>query len=189
MTLVETLIAAILLGLVLLVLAEGTDFVRDQLRTRRTWDRLARLNRAMAAYKAVTGQWPAGAAGPHSRPMDETRPRPDETTRGSSPDHPRARATGKDDDFQVARRIVGELLAVADSRRVLEAGTDAAIDDEPLRAIQDGWGRPMRCLTARSPSPVDRQAVAANGGRPIIISDGPDGSAIPDPLRSDELPP
>ena len=66
------------------------------------------------------------------------------------------------------------------------------VSELPWGTVQDAWGRPLRCLTAASKSPLDREAVAVNGGRPIFISAGPDGrfgtrdiAAAADNLRSD----
>jgi hypothetical protein len=61
-------------------------------------------------------------------------------------------------------------------------------------SIRDPWGRPLHCFTASSPLAVHRKSVAANQGRPIFISAGPDGrfgfndvSAASDNIRSDEI--
>lgn len=192
MTLVETLIAAFVLGLVLLVVAEGTDVVRNQLRARRTWERLAVLNAAMEAYQRATQQWPGG--GLHRQ---EAATRPARAglsglpTGGSQDRRPGARSV----EFDAARRVLADLLDVEASKRVLGAASAGAAEDGADSAIQDGWGRRMRCLTAESDSLVDRQAVAASGGRPVFISDGPDGprSDSSDRVvgylqRSDEVP-
>lgn len=197
------------LGLVLLIAAQGAQYVRDQLRTSRTWELLARLDEALTAYHQAAGAWPPGvgaeAAGSTgggsraSRDNADARPAGDLPARTLEP-----RAT------RDAAAVVQALLLVPAARTVMDA------IPEPLRAgavlqsaaggqpaasrpawseMVDAWGAPLRCLTARGDSAADRQAVAANGGKPVFVSAGPDGEfgtenspAVSDNLRSDELP-
>ena len=89
--------------------------------------------------------------------------------------------------------VLRALRGVAASREIVE-GIRAEMQDRPGgEDIRDAWGRPLRCLTARSRTAIDRQAVTAHGGRPIFISTGPEDSAEANnnaamSLRSDELP-
>lgn len=87
------------------------------------------------------------------------------------------------------------MLPAEEMRRYLAAAADWPTEESAGQwVVIDAWGRPMRCLTARCPSPVACEAVAANGGKPIFISAGPDGQfgmadgvTDADNLRSDEL--
>jgi type II secretory pathway pseudopilin PulG len=61
--------------------------------------------------------------------------------------------------------------------------------------VQDAWGHRVRCLTDKSSSSVDRQAVVANDNKPIFVSTNVGGEFLSekntgtaDNLRSDELP-
>ncbi len=94
-----------------------------------------------------------------------------------------------------AERVITALAAVPASRAVLERipevlrvprqGEDRDADADAWGTVQDAWGHRLRCLTAASPSEVDRQAVAGNGGRPIFVSAGPDGQfGIHDPAAA-----
>jgi hypothetical protein len=94
------------------------------------------------------------------------------------------------EERRAAVEVLEALRRVPAARAVLEriardvpgamdvAGT---VDDAGIR---DAWGTALRCLTADSGTDADRQAVAAHGGRPIFISDGPDGEGM-DEMRSD----
>jgi len=189
MTLSETLIVAAVLALVLVIVALAMATIRNDLKQRQTWELLAMLDEALRAYYQAAAQ-----------------------QLGNKPD-------------PAADRVIAALAAVPASRQVLEriphrlrvranvekqwAGNAKARTgrwpaaagrshtwDRPDVTVQDAWGHPLQCLTAASPSPVHRQAVAANGGRPIFISAGVDGrfgseldvAAGDDNLRSDELP-
>ena len=104
----------------------------------------------------------------------------------------------------VSRPIL-ELTATVLAARELLDGIEPILrvppvpDPEPTAGpeawgtVRDGWGRPLRCLTADAPTPADREAVIAQGGKPIFISAGPDRRFglndvrfTADNLRSDE---
>ena len=161
LTLTETAIAGILIGLMLVMVTLGVDTVRQDLKRRRTERVLAQLDRTLAAYHHATGRWPADPSGPatHDTPTEDD---------------------GSGD------RIIAALAADPESRKVLERippafrvaapadGATASPTSRPWGTIQDAWGHHLRCLTADSPLPVDRDAVAANGGEPVFLSAGPD---------------
>ncbi len=183
MTLPETLIAALVLGLVLFVAALAIEGVRGELKRRQAMGLLASLDEALTAYRAATDSWPV-------------------LTPGSVPVQPISPAPPVDDRQDMSGdQVIAQLAGVPESRRVLEAVPEVlrvASDDEAsaaLGTIQDPWGNRLRCLTAAGPLPVDIKAVAANGGRPIFVSAGPDRrfglmdiAHASDNVRSDELP-
>jgi prepilin-type N-terminal cleavage/methylation domain-containing protein len=192
MTLVEMVITAFVLGLLLLIAAEGTEYVRNQLKTARTWETLARLDEAMSAYYGATGQWPeAMAQRPDgSRGREVQRETPGRENKGKEGKAGKWRGAQTDEGIkrqaegeQAARRVLQALRAAAGSREFVERILAEAAEASADAVICDAWGSPFRCLTAQSESAVDRQAVAAHGGRPIFISSSPEGD-----LRSDERP-
>ena len=89
-----------------------------------------------------------------------------------------------DEDRGGADLVIAALASVPASRNVLEQLPEVLRPPPDERGsvrlrqvgltIQDAWGRRLRCLTDTSPFEVDRQAVAANGGKPVFISAGPD---------------
>ena len=177
-TLTETLILAVVIGLGLLAIALGIDTVRQDLKRRQAERVLATLDRALVAYHHAAGRWPTDSPG--------------EAQRGASSDE----GDGSGD------RVVAALAGVPESRHVLEGIPPAflvavpvdgpAPASRPWGMVQDAWGQPLRCLTAGSSSPADQEAVAANGGKPIFISAGPDECfgfhdvpAAADNIRSD----
>lgn len=163
MTVTETLIVGGLMGLGLLAVAVGIDSVRDALKGQQTRALLSQLDKALAVYHEATGRWPVGKPAP---PATQSAGEAPESADGLGP-------------------LLSVLAGTPGSRAVLETlpprfrddasvkGAPAARTDGP--ALRDSWGRPLRCLTAGDPSAEAREAVAANQGRPIIISAGPDG--------------
>ena len=178
MTLVETLIAAAVIGVVLAVVTLGMATVRSDLKHNQVGQLLAILDDALSAYHQATGKWP-------TEPGAENE----------------GRASAEHDGS--ADRVIAVLAAEPASRAILDktrpvlrvipvADIADGASELPWGTVQDAWGRPLRCLTAASKSPLDREAVAVNGGRPIFISAGPDGrfgtrdiAAAADNLRSD----
>lgn len=190
LTLIETLVAGVVLGLGLFVVAEGTRYVRNQAKTQRTWELLARLDRSLVAYYEAGGCWPEPSSAlpaddrrPQTAPTDDQPAAKAEPAGGLSddqaakPDMSEAAMTGdlSDGSERVAGEIVALLAHVPASRAILEGVEWETARDAAGPRIRDSWARPLRCLTARSPTVAQRQAVAANGGRPIFISGGPDG--------------
>ncbi|HOQ87252.1 MAG TPA: hypothetical protein PLQ89_16180, partial [Phycisphaerae bacterium] len=114
----------------------------------------------------------------------------------------RALASGYEADPAAVDRMLALMAGVPAARARLEtlpavlrvAPAESARSAGAWGSIRDPWGRPLHCLTASSPLAVHRKAVAANQGRPIFISAGPDGrfgfqdvSAASDNIRSDEI--
>ena len=155
-TLSETLIVAVGLGLVLTVMALGVATVRVELETRQAWALLTTLDEALSAYHASTGGWPSGV----------------EVTGDGA-----GGRVGVGDGSESAGWVIRALDSVAASRAVLARIGPALRVSRPGRVgwtMRDAWGRDLRCLTRASPSLADRQAVAANAGKPIFISAGVD---------------
>ncbi len=187
-TLSETLIAAAVLAILLTAIALGLTTIRTELKREQTVEVLVALDEALGAYEAATGQWPqvAAAGRPQGSADDEQgRAMPSVSSAG-----------GERDDGDAAIALLAELPA---SRQVLERIPTAVRVPVPGRTgawtVRDAWGRRLRYLNRESSSLVDREAVAANGGRPIFVSPGDDGefggrdrAASADNLRSDELP-
>ena len=139
------------------------------------------MDKALSAYHHATGRWPGDAEGATSV---DTPPEND----------------GSGD------RVIAILRAVPDSQKVLDQIPPifrVAATSDPLAAgpasqpasstVQDAWGHRFRCITADSPNPAEHDAVAANDGKPVFISAGPDGRFGPqdqpnaaDNIRSDE---
>lgn len=174
-TLIETLLAAAVIGVVLAVVTLGVATVRSDLKRSQVVQLLATLDQAMSAYHQTTGQWPAAPAAKQG-----------------------GRTSAEDDGS--ADRILTVLAAEPTSRAVLDTiepmlqvkPIGETEGTTPFGMVQDAWARPLRCLTADSASPLDREAVAVNAGRPIFVSAGPDGqfgasdlAAAADNLRSD----
>lgn len=203
MTLPEVLIAGTVLAIVLLLTALAVSSIRNELKRSQATELLATLDRSLAAWHGQTGTWPklpspATAAAVRAKPADGP-PVPRESPGVASGD-----GNGDADVSDgSADGIVAILAAMPASRQILDQITsplriqrDARGNEVPgWGTVQDPWGHRLRCLTASSPSAVERQAVAANGGRPIFISAGPNGrfhtatgTEAADDLRSDELP-
>lgn len=146
----ETLIAAAAIGIVVVIAALTTSTIQDELKTRQTRDMLWALEQALDTYHRSTGHWPAPP-----RPAD-------------------ARL---DPGRNLTAELIATLKAVPESREKLESipAILRSTQDEQSDTVRDAWGHPLRCLTADSPSEIDRRVVAANGGRPVFISAGPDG--------------
>jgi len=179
MTLAETLVAAAVIGVVLAMVALGVATVRSDLKHGQVEQLLATLDEALSAYHQATSEWPADPG-----VEDEDR------------------ASAEQDGS--ADRVIAALAAEPASREILDKtglvlrvkpGTDlsTATSESSWGTLQDAWGRRLRCLTSASRSPIDREAVAANGGRPIFVSAGPDGrfgthdiAAAADNLHSDK---
>lgn len=178
MTLVEILLVAVAIGVVLAMVALGVATVRNDLKHGQVEQLLATLDEALSAYHQATGHWPVDPGA--------------EDTERALVEHDGS-----------ADRVVAVLASEPASRAILDKTRPvlrvtpvADISDEanelPWGTVQDAWGRRLRCLTAASKSPLDREAVAINDGRPIFICAGPDAqfgnrdiSTAADNLRSD----
>lgn len=174
-TLIETMIAAALIGVVLAVVTLGVATVRNDLKRGQVEQLLTQLDEALSAYHQATGFWPTD---PGLKDNDRT-----------SSDHDGS-----------ADRVIAVLAAEPTSRAILDTILPILriqpIDKEERASkwstVQDAWGHHLQCLTADSKSPLDREAVAINNGRPIFISAGMDGqfgtrdiASAADNLRSD----
>jgi type II secretory pathway pseudopilin PulG len=200
MTLPETLIAAGVIALALAIAALGIASIRTDLKQRRTRDLLVTLDAALEAYHQAAGDWPEVQAGRESHASEL----------GVTDAQRRARHA-ESGSTDAAEPVIAALANVPTSRERLEhIPAELRVSPEELATkglnqpaaaqpawgtVQDAWGRRLHCLTADSAAPVDRQAVAANGGKPIFVSAGDngefsskDGSEAADNLRSDELP-
>lgn len=62
MTLVETVIALLLLGVILFLLAGSAKWTRQRAKDQLAWDMLAALNKSLAAYVQDQGGYPPGRA-------------------------------------------------------------------------------------------------------------------------------
>ena len=62
MTLVETAIALLLLGVILFLLAGSAKWTRQRAKDQLAWDMLAALNKSLAAYVQTQGDYPPGRA-------------------------------------------------------------------------------------------------------------------------------
>lgn len=178
LTLPETLIAGVILAVVLLAVALGVSNVRSGLKERQVKELLALLDQAVGAYHKATGAWPSDTM-------------------------PLRKAPAADQDEGSGDRVIATLAGVLAARLQLERIRPifrvAAVDPVPPATtqpawgtVQDAWGHRLRCLTAASPAPSDQETVAANAGRPIFVSAGPDGdfgtieiAAAADNIRSD----
>jgi type II secretory pathway pseudopilin PulG len=204
MTLPETLIAATVVGLALIAVALGLSTMRTDLRRSRTVELLVMLDQALAMYQHETGQWPViqtpsgGRESTRADLQNATDQRPDSDGVENLPSEREesgnsviallAEASASREALQRVPEVMRSPVA-ADSRL-----TPSTLPSALSWTVHDAWGRPLRCLTAASPTPLDREAVAANRGRPIFISAGEDGdfglrdrSAAADNIRSDEL--
>ena len=186
----ETLIAGAVLALLLIVTALGVAKVRSDLKHQQVRQLLGLLDEALSAYHQAGGHWPM--CPPPAGPVSTTRGTPHENEREAA-----------DRGFETAKCAMAALSAEPKSREILQKipaillATDKSGAAEPvlLGGVRDAWGGALRCLTINSQDNIDRQAVAANGGKPIFISAGADGNfgiknivAAADNLRSDELP-
>jgi hypothetical protein len=184
-TLTETLIVGAGVAFLLIVTALGVAKVRSDLKHQQVRELLVLLDEALSAYHKASGQWPVC--------------RPDDQEPGTT-----------DSGFETAGCVLVALSAEPKSGAIVEeikeTGLFCAARDKPqsnlpvawekgFPTLIDAWGSPVRCLTADSRSHIDREAVAGNGGKPVFISAGADGSfgikkiiAAADNLRSDELP-
>lgn len=168
MTLTEKLIATALLAFGVFAAMLGTAQVREELKREQTWSLLAMLDEALDVYHAHAGRWPVEAP---TTPPDVDR----------SADALQAGARGTAFvavDLEAARDVLEALAAEPASRRVLDRVPPVLTAHRPNESawgVHDGWGRPLACLTPRSPNAAHRLAVEANGGKPIFLSAGPDG--------------
>jgi hypothetical protein len=181
LTLPETVVVGATLVALLALISMAITAVRDQLKRQQAWALLRQLDAACDAYRRVNGAWPV--------PDTRTATRPGVRGRAAFEPAP--------DDAQGPI----ELMAATQPSRELLDRIDLFLkvpDPRPQAygTFRDPWGTRLHCLTASSPSPLDRQAVTAQGGKPIFVSAsqdrafvGPDGSAAADNLRTDELPP
>ncbi len=191
MTLTETLLAAAGIGLLMLIVAVGIDQVRSDLKRRQVERVLLLLDRALDAYHQDTGAWPVAS------PVEAAEDSP-------SAEHPPTVLAAVDvlaalRSVEASRAIVDEIPAML--RRPLAPPPAASVippasqpADDAFAMLVDAWSRPLHCLTQHSRSTIQREAVAANGGRPIYISAGSDGlfesddgSASGDNIRGDEV--
>jgi type II secretory pathway pseudopilin PulG len=169
MTLIETLLVVVVVGIVLLVIARQADSVRDGLKRNQTRQCLMTLDEALSAYHQASKAWPV------------LKPKAVSPRRAV---HARLHS------------VIDPLRRVAASRQILEklpAQLWFAWDESDTPLPRDAWGNPLRCLTASSPREADRYTVAAYGGRPVFISAGPDGDfGFEDPVAATDnivLPP
>lgn len=179
MTLSETLIAGAVVGLLLLVVALGVSWIRQELKDRQAQTLLEMLDEALAVYHAETGAWPTGRHPAETQPAAWLGDEPSGPADGDDWQNPFEREAD-----QTARRVIGQLASVPEARKILQKvppllrgspeNTDEPDGDSEWDVVRDPWGTPLRCLTVDSASPADQQAVAANGGRPIFESAGPD---------------
>lgn len=161
LTLIETAIAAILIGLLLIVVTQSMNAVRDDLKRRRTETVLVLLDKALTAYHQTTGRWPMD-------PGDETRVEVSSENDGSGD------------------RVIAALATIPEARKALDQippayraaapniDAPASLAGQPWGTVHDAWGQRLRCITAESLLPSERDALAANAGKPIFISAGPD---------------
>lgn len=188
MTLSETLVAALVVALALLLISLGVEGTQAELKRRQAMELLQLMNDALAAYQAATGQWPAdpGPSPSEGETLLEVEPEND----GSGD---RVLAV-----LSAVPKVRVVLDRVADTLHVLPSELPAEGRRQPndWGTIQDPWGQRLRCLTTNNASQLYRKAVAANGNRPIFISAGADGrfglkdvSSASDDLRSDEAHP
>ena len=193
LTLVETVAVAGVLGAVLVAAAAGTRYVRDELKTTQTLEMLARLDEAVRAYYQATGTWPGVGKMERGRDGETGRRKAEGSGFGGSYQGSEFRTSYQGSGFRVqdqeraAVEVLGELRRVTVSGEMIERlarDLPGAMGEQSLR---DSWGHNLRCLTADSVWEADRRAVAAHGGEPIFVSDGPGGKGA-DELRSDELP-
>jgi hypothetical protein len=87
-------------------------------------------------------------------------------------------STGIDGPDGSAEHIIGVMHRVQASSAILERVPQVLRDrtDQPSAwTVVDGWGRRLRCMTSGSGRLLERQAVAANGGKPIFVCSGGDG--------------
>lgn len=208
MTLSETLLAAALVGLVLVVIALGMDGIRTDLKREQTIALLQTLDRSLVAYHQSTGQWPADEGGTGAAPRLPSEASSNGVGLDGGTSHRRASevedaALAVLDGKGSGDRVVAKLAGVPEARAVLQGVPEvlrvpldiADVSSGELSwTVQDPWGQRLVCLTAANPSAMHRKAVAANNNRPIFVSAGPDGrfgltdvSAASDDLRSDEL--
>jgi len=160
-TLPETLVGGVAIGAILLAVALGIAGVRRELKQTQIQQLMDQLNGALDAYHKATSAWPVDA---------QVRGKP----------YSSQQYDGSGD------RVIAQLASVpaseeflADIPSALRVAKQTQIGDtqEPMEAwrVRDTWGGPLRCLTGVGESPTDREAVAANDGKPVFISSGPDG--------------
>lgn len=178
MTLPETLIAGAMMGVVLLAVALGVANVRSGLKERQVKEVLALLDQAVGAYHKATGAWPC----------DTRRPKP--SPAADSDDGSGDRVIAVLAGVPAARMQIDRIRSIF--RVAVEQPASVATTRPAWGTVQDAWGRRLRCLTAASPAPGDQEAVAANAGRPVFVSAGPDGdfgsmdiASAADNIRSD----
>jgi len=211
MTLTETLVAGAFLGLAVVIVALGITTIRTDLKRTQVQQLLATLDRALITYHDATGSWPIIPEPPsRKKSSHDSRTRTYEATeKHRQAREPKAELTGTHmiatlSSLSASRAILEQIPAISRVHPQDQAGlsgqtwpenTDKQSTFTGWGTLQDAWGRPLRCLTTQSASPVARQAVAANGGKPIFISAGVDGEfggtftdTAADNLRSDELP-
>jgi hypothetical protein len=153
----------------------ATSWIRGELRIRATGELLARLDTALSAYHLAVGYWPA-----------EARPATQQAYPASQRQHLQSEERSASSALQrAAEWILAALPSVPESKAVLDGvprsfrgepeATGAEGSSPPGPVLVDAWRHRLGCLTTDSPAERDRRAVAANGGRPIFISAGPDG--------------
>jgi len=184
-TLSETLVAGIVVGVVLVVISLGMDGIRTELKRHQAVAMLEVLDRALLAYHQKTGHWPADP-GPAAGAL-----------------HPRERSAAASGLDASGDRVIALLDEVRESKVIIRElpeilrvspGAEEGPETAGPTLVRDPWGRALACLTSASPSPGHRKAVAANQERPVFVSAGADGrfgftevSAASDNIRSDEL--
>jgi len=83
-----------------------------------------------------------------------------------------------------ADEAIAALLAHGPSSAKLD-GLPSVLRRTEAKTLVDAWGTPLRYVTADHASPELRRRVAANGGRPIFDSAGPDRQFGPTQARPD----
>ncbi|MDD4890082.1 MAG: hypothetical protein PHU85_09135 [Phycisphaerae bacterium] len=129
-TLVELTLAAALLAISLVVLANSTQYVRNQGMARHTRDLLAQASQALAAYHARHDAWP-----PDRFTRDTVQP-----TDSHRPDTEGVECLVR----ALARSDLSFWKGAEFERSLANVDGDAnKIDGAPLEELVDGWGRPL----------------------------------------------
>ncbi|GMU23010.1 MAG: hypothetical protein AMXMBFR13_30940 [Phycisphaerae bacterium] len=117
MTLVETLVIALVLGLGLFVVSRLMEITRNELKAARTWEVLALLDEALSAYHSVAEAWPFIEATGLDRQKTPSASGSQWAAGGfSSIDEGRRPESG----LEAAQLVLAALEAVPESRAVLE---------------------------------------------------------------------
>jgi hypothetical protein len=169
------LVLAAGLGMGLLLGGLTASWVRGELKTQATREMLTKLDEALSAYHKAVGHWPADRPPDVQKNVAHARRYALQTGERTS-----ASALQQAADWVVAALVsVPEAKAAIDQIPRIYRVVPELTEMTPLPgagfSLVDGWRHHLGCLTAESPTERDRRAVAANGGRPLFISPGPDG--------------